>query len=57
MKPHTTSLTMFPYLNDSQRYSSVLLYINNYATRDEVEDLKMKINALMDLVGDTLITD
>lgn len=29
----------------------------NCATRDEVEDLKKKINMLMDLVGDTSVAD
>ena len=29
----------------------------NYATRDEVEELKRKIDMLMDLVGDTSVAD
>ena len=29
----------------------------NCATRDEVEELKKKINMLMDLVGDTSVAD
>ena len=32
-------------------------HTNNYATRDEVEDLKKKIEVLMNLVGDTPIAD
>lgn len=30
---------------------------DNYATRDEVEELKQKINVLIDLVGDTPISE
>ena len=32
-------------------------HAHNYATCDEVEDLKKKINMLMDLVGDTRVAD
>lgn len=30
---------------------------DNYASRDEVEDLKRKIEKLLDLVGDTSVAD
>lgn len=30
-------------------------HVHNYATRDEIEDLKKKIEVLMDLVGDTSV--
>ena len=32
-------------------------HIHDYATRDEVEDLKKKIDLLMDLVGDTSVSE
>ena len=32
-------------------------HVHSYATTDEVEDLKKKIEALMDLVGDTSVAD
>ena len=32
-------------------------HTHNYATHDEVENLKKKIEALMDLVGDTSVAD
>lgn len=30
---------------------------SNYATHDEIEDLKKKIDLLMDLIGDTSVAD
>ena len=32
-------------------------HAHDYATHDEVEELKQKINMLMDLVGDTRVAD
>ena len=32
-------------------------HTHDYATRDEVEDLKKKIEVLMDLVGDTSVAN
>lgn len=32
-------------------------HAHDYATRDEIEDLKRKIDMLMDLVGDTSVAD
>lgn len=32
-------------------------HAHNYATHDEVEDLKKKIEMLLDLVGDTSVAD
>ena len=32
-------------------------HTHDYATRDEIEDLKRKIDMLMDLVGDTRVAD
>lgn len=32
-------------------------HTHDYATRDEVENLKRKIEALMDLIGDTSVAD
>ena len=32
-------------------------HVHDYATRSEIEDLKKKIEALMDLVGDTSVAD
>lgn len=32
-------------------------HIHDYATRDEIEDLKTKIDLLMDLVGDTSVSE
>lgn len=32
-------------------------HTHDYATHDEVEELKKKIEALMDLVGDTRVAD
>jgi hypothetical protein len=32
-------------------------HTHNYATRDEIKDLKKKIDLLMDLVGDTSVSE
>lgn len=32
-------------------------HVHDYATRDEIEDLKKKIDLLMDLVGDTSVSE
>lgn len=32
-------------------------HVHDYATRDEIEKLKKKIDMLMDLVGDTSVAD
>lgn len=32
-------------------------HVHDYATRDEIEDLKGKIELLMELVGDTRVAD
>ena len=32
-------------------------HTHDYATRDEVEELRRKINAIMDLIGDTKVAD
>ena len=47
----------------SEQIATALEYVSpkdhthDYATRDEIEDLKRKINMLIDLVGDTSVAD